>query len=415
MSHPNTPASPPTAQAGKPTRYIGLDIHKHYLVAIGVDKEQNQVYGPKTVTWQEFEGWIQRELLPTDAIAVEMTTNTWLVYDTLIPHVYNVTVVHPPEVKAIVRARVMNDKRAALILAQLLAANLLPGIWVPDEHTRQLRALVAQRSKMARLGAIAKNRLHAVIHRHHLHPPEGMALFHPNMRPWWEGLKVSPIEKANILCDLDTLAFAQEQKGKLEEVMGQVAAKDERIPFLVQIPGVGMLNALAIIAAVGTITRFPDARQLVGYAGLGSAVHDSGQSHSTGHITKAGRKDLRYAMVQAANLAVQHHPFWKKELARLMRRMCRGKAIVTIARKLLVAVWHILTKEVLDKHADATSVATSLFATAYRVKVRNLPDGRSALAWTRLQLDRLGIAEQVKEIPWGSKTFKLPPKETEKT
>lgn len=186
------------------------------------------------------------------------------VYDMLLPKVYNVTVVHPPDVKAIVKARVMNDKRAALILAQLHAANLLSGIWVPDEHTRELRALVAQRHKMGVLGAIAKNRLHSVIHRHHFIPPEGMELFHPNMRVWWEGLKVKPLEKVNIISDLDTLPFAQKQKNLLEEYKGQEAAKDERIALLIQIPGIGMLLALTILAAIGTISRFPDARHLVG-------------------------------------------------------------------------------------------------------------------------------------------------------
>ncbi len=393
----------------KPTRFLGLDIHKHYLVAIGVDKDQNQVYGPKRVEWPEFEAWIERDLLPTDSVVVEMTTNTWQVYDTLLPKVYNVTVVHPPDVKAIVKARVMNDKRAALILAQLHAANVLPGIWVPDEHTRELRALVAQRHKMGVLGAIAKNRLHSVIHRHHFIPPEGFELFHPMTRPWWEGLKVKPLEKVNILSDLDTLAFAQQQKNKLEEVMGQEAAKDERIPLLIQIPGIGLLTALTIIAAIGTITRFPDARHLVGYAGMGTSVHDSGESHTTGRITKTGRRDLRAAVVEAANNAVMHHPFWKKELARLEPRLGRSKAIVAIARKLLITVWNVLMKEVLDKHADPRSIACSLFATAYRVKVRNLPEGMSAKQWVRWQLDRLGIGEEVKEIPWGSKTFKLPP------
>jgi hypothetical protein len=38
-----------------------------------------------------------------------------------------------------------------------------------------------------------------------------------------------------------------------------------------------------------------------------------------------------------------------------------------------------------------------------------LPDGQSALAFTRQQLDRLGIGTDLKRIPWGSKTFKLPP------
>lgn len=392
-----------------PTRFIGLDIHKHYLIAIGVDKEQNQVYGPRRVAWPEFEAWIERDLLPTDSVVVEMTTNTWQVYDTLSPFVYNVLVVHPPQVKSIVKARVMTDKRAALILAQLHAANLLPGIWVPDPHTRELRALVAQRRNMSTLGTIAKNRLHAVIHRHHFIPPPGFELFHPDMRAWWEGLKVSSIEKVNIISDLDTLAFAQKQKNMLEEYMGKEAAADERIALLIQLPGVGLLTAIAILAAIGTIARFPEDRLLVGYAGLGASVHASGESYTTGRITKTGRRDLRGAMVEAANSAVMHHPFWKAELERMERRLGRSKSVVAIARKLLIAVWHVLTQDVLDKHADARGIARSLFATAYRIKVRNLPDGMSALQWTRLQLDRLGLGAEVKEIPWGSKTFKLPP------
>jgi transposase len=38
---------------------------------------------------------------------------------------------------------------------------------------------------------------------------------------------------------------------------------------------------------------------LVGYSGLGAGVHDSGQTHHTGHITKEGRKELRTVLVEA--------------------------------------------------------------------------------------------------------------------
>lgn len=44
----------------------------------------------------------------------------------------------------------------------------------------------------------------------------------------------------------------------------------------------------------------------------------------------------------------------------------------------------------------------------HRVRVQNLPDGQSALEFTRNQLDRLGIDQPVTHIPWGSKRFKLP-------
>ncbi len=394
-----------------PVRYFGLDIHKFFLVAIAVDPEKNSVYGPRRVEWPDFERWIAQTLTAQDRVVIEMTTNTWEVYDLLSPHVFNVLVVHPQHVKAIVDAQVKTDRKAAQTLAELLAAGMLHGIWIPDDYIRDLRILTSQRRKMGILGATAKNRLHAVLHRHHILPPPGFELFHPNLKAWWQALKVSPLEKVRILSDLATLEFAQGQKAILEEEMGKVAAQDERIPLLIQVPGVAMLTAVNILAAIGTIARFPDAKHLVGYAGLGARVHDSGERRTTGGITKSGRRDLRSAMVDAANAAVRHHPFWKKEFERLEFRLGRSRAVVAIARKLLITVWHVLTQQVIDRHGDARSIATSLFATAYRIKVRNLPGGMSALRWTRHQLDRLGLGAEVKEIPWGSKVFKLPPSE----
>lgn len=111
----------------------------------------------------------------------------------------------------------------------------------------------------------------------------------------------------------------------------------------------------------------------------------------------------------AAQHAVKCHPYWKEQYARLEPKKGRGKALVAIARRLLVAVWHVLAKNEVDIHADATQVACSFFKHAYDVGIKNLPDGQSALQFTRNQLDRLGIGAELKTIPWGSKSFKLPP------
>ena len=81
-----------------------------------------------------------------------------------------------------------------------------------------------------------------------------------------------------------------------------------QVPFLVQLPGLGVLSALRILAAIGEITRFPSAKHLVGYAGLGASVHQSGATDRGGRITKQGRSDLRGVMVEAAWVAVEHHP-----------------------------------------------------------------------------------------------------------
>ena len=47
-----------------------------------------------------------------------------------------------------------------------------------------------------------------------------------------------------------------------------------------------------------------------------AGVHDSGQTHRTGHITKEGRKELRYVLVEAAWIAVETSAYWKAEFER---------------------------------------------------------------------------------------------------
>ena len=143
-----------------PTRYIGLDIHKHYLLAIPVDADLQPLFGPQRVELANLERWIHKTLTLQDAVVLEMTTNTWQVYDELLPHVLSVTVVHPPHVALITRSQVMTDKIAAAHLARLHAKGLLVGIWVPPQEVRDLRALIAQRNKMTRLSTQANISLH---------------------------------------------------------------------------------------------------------------------------------------------------------------------------------------------------------------------------------------------------------------
>jgi transposase len=353
--------------------------------------------------------WAQRHLTPQDAVVLEMTTNSWQVYDDLQPLVHSVIIVHPPHVDLIVRAQVMTDKIAARTLAYLHAKGMLVSIWVPPLEIRDLRAILAQRRKMTRLATQAKNRLHAVLHRHYLALPEGDP-FAPEKREWWLALPVRPLEQVRIEGDLDTLAFARAQVAHLEKVITALAAQEERVPLLVQLPGISIIAALTILAAIGDITRFPMDKKLVGYAGFGTKVHDSGQKSRHGRITKKGRRDLRAIMVQAAQTAVRIDPHWEEQLARLQTRMPRNKAIVAIARKLLVVVWHVLTKGEADRHAQPERLARKFMQHTYRLGKANRPAGQTTAAYVREQLDALGVGAELTEIPWGrKKPIALPP------
>jgi transposase len=390
-------------------RYIGLDVHKHYLIAVGVDDDLNVVLPVRRVEFAHLETWMKKTLTKQDKVALEMTTNTWQLYDELCQHAGSVLVVHPPHVALITRSQVMNDKIAASILARLLAKGLLVGVWVPPQEIRELRGLVAQRKKMTGLATQAKNRLHAVLQRHHLLPPAGNP-FHVSQQEWWLALPLGTLEKVNVLSDLETLRFAQAQQVRLTAIMEEIANQDEEVTRLLQLPGFGVVTAVTVWAAIGDIQRFEDAQHLVGYAGLGTKVHDSGMTTRTGRITKAGRRDLRVALTEAAQVAANSHPHWKAELARLQPRLGRNKAIVAIARKLLVAVWYILAQHKTDRFAQPEAIAQKFLKFAYQLGKESRPQGQSAAQFVRQRLDALQLGKELTSIAWGTKKpIPLPP------
>jgi transposase len=285
---------------------------------------------------------------------------------------------------------------------------LLVGIWVPPQEVRELRGLVAQRQKITRLATQAKNRLHAVIQRHHLLPPKGNPFCKAN-HGWWQALQLGKLEKMNLQSDLETLQFAEKQAGRLQEEMTGIAAENEEIGRLLHIPGFGVITAVTMYAAIGDIKRFAEAKKLVGYAGLGARVHDSGLTTRSGKITKAGRRDLRVALVEAAHVVANSHPHWKAELERLQPRLGYNKAIVAIARKLLVTVWHVLARKVADRFAEPEKVSKKMLHFAYEVGKINRA-GKSAAQFTRERMDTLGIGQDLTGISWGSKKpIPLPP------
>jgi hypothetical protein len=115
-------------------------------------------------------------------------------------------------------------------------------------------------------------------------------------------------------------------------------------------------------------------------------------------------------MVGAAQVAARTHDFWIADLARLEPRVGRNKAIVAIARKLLVVVWHVLTKREADRHANETDVARGFLNMVYKdIGAHNLPDGQTAPEFVRRSLDRLGLGRDLQRIKRGSHEYVLPP------
>ena len=130
------------------TRYLAIDLHKRYLVIGGVNREQEVILKPRKITLEKWSEWAKKHLQATDEVVIEATGNTWPIVDELKPLVASVVVAHPRKVKLIAAARVKTDRIDVISLAHLLAANLVPEVWVPPVHVRELRRLISQRFQL---------------------------------------------------------------------------------------------------------------------------------------------------------------------------------------------------------------------------------------------------------------------------
>jgi transposase len=314
------------------------------------------------------EAWVSAHLTRTDAVVFEASVNAWDLYDMLVPLVARVSVAHPYQVKLIAASRVKTDKRDTLALAQLLAAKLIPEIWVPPRPVRELRDLVAHRQRLMSARTAAKNRLQDILHRHKLIAPPG-DLYGEQNRAWWHNLSLPSSERLRVGHLFETISRVSEQIVETERELAHLSVAPlwrTQATLLIQLPGIGLLNAMTILSAIGDIQRFASAKKLVGYAGLGAKVHASGKTHRSGPLTKQGRTDLRRAMVEAAWTAVTFSTVWKARYEKLSARLGKMKAIVAIARKLLVVVWQVLTRQQADRQANPAAVQRSLLTWASR-------------------------------------------------
>ena len=206
-------------------RYIALDIHKYYSVVAGVDREGEEILPACRVEHMDLEDWLKKHLLPTDRVVIESTTNAWHVYDLLEPLVAEVLVANPIKVKQIACARVKTDKKDTFILARLLAANLVPTVWVPPKHVRELRQLISHRRRMAGMHTQVVNRMHSVAHRHHLNHPKGKD-FQPKNTLWQQDESLSRLEKMQLELDMETREHLEKQIERMTRELGRMSHEE---------------------------------------------------------------------------------------------------------------------------------------------------------------------------------------------
>ncbi|NIM52719.1 MAG: IS110 family transposase, partial [Gemmatimonadales bacterium] len=277
------------------------------------------------------------------AVALEATLHWAWLHDRLSGAGYEVQVAHPQQVKLICHARCKTDPIDARKLADLLRADLLPAIWVPDHGTRANRRLLRGRAFLVRTRTRLKNRIHAYLAEQNLRA--GVAdLYGKAGRQWLKAVELP--EGTRLQVEL-LLELVDELDERVKRLDGRIRERVEVTPeaqLLMTVPGIGPFNGLLIAAEIGTIERFPSSHALASYAGLVSSVRSSGGKTAYGSVGPAGSGWLKWALVEATQVLKRAPGPVGFHYQRLLRAKGKQKATVAAARKLCCYLYWMLKK-----------------------------------------------------------------------
>jgi transposase len=318
--------------------FLGIDLHDHEAQVAVVDDD----------------GTLQDEIrLPTDRLdelaeeyagseaVIEASDHYRAAYEMLDEHL-DVTVANPSKNRVIADATAKTDRLDAKRLAHLLHTGWIAESHVPEDEIRELRDLVRARKSLVEERTAEKNRIRAVLKRtNNIYDSE---LFGPTGREFLAELSLDKPDRTIIEAHLAVVDELDKQIEVLEEKIERRVLESPAAQLLLTIPGVGQTTAAVIVAELGEIDRFETDKEVVGYAGLDPMVHQSGETELHGSISKKGPGALRWALVQAARIAVRCEEYFGNFYTRLKRKKNDQIAIVATARKMLVSVFHMLQR-----------------------------------------------------------------------
>lgn len=226
-------------------------------------------------------------------------------------------------------------------------------------------------------------------------------------------MQLSSLERLRLNQELKTLRLVREHREEVEAELGRLSTSErwaKQAVHIMQLPGVGIIVTMTILSAIGEIQRFPSAKKLVGYAGFGAGIERRGQKEREKGITKSGRKELRWALVEAAWQAIRSNPKLRAEYDQLCKRKHPNQAIVAIARKLLVILWCLLNHQESYNPATDEDLAYKMLTWAWHMD-QSAKRGMTNQQFAKYGLLQLGRGEDLTRIVKGGKPRRLAPKE----
>ena len=380
------------------SKACGVDVHKSFIVAVIcastsiTPKYLRKRFSTFNNDLIRFKDW----LLENDCVNVcmESTGKYYVpVYNALECYISNVVVANPKWVKAIKGEK--DDNKDAKWIADLFKMGLVRSSYIPSKDFRILREFTRYRYKLTNTKSSEKNRftnaltvgnckLDMVFSDIFGKSSQSIIDIILNNDNFSDKDIISCISKKcksspeDILSSVDGIQFTNEQKlrinivkdhidylsnqiNKLNDIIDiLVKPYEPYIDLLCTIPGIDRNSAIGVLSEISNdMSQFKSHHRLSSWAGLTPGCNESAGKKKSVKISRAGVY-LKPYLVEIAHNAVKDktNSYYAKKFEKISKRRGKKRAYIAIARKILVAIYHMFETGETWNPVDLASVET---------------------------------------------------------
>lgn len=365
----------------------GVDVHKKVIVAtivstdnVGVSAYHQKSFSTINCDIDKFHKW----LIENNCyhVCMESTGKYWIPIFNYLESDIDVCLTHPKYVKAIKGKK--TDKKDSKWIADLYKFDLVRNSFIPPKEIRELREISRYRFKLVCMKSSEKNRIQNSMTVSNigiasiLSDPFGKTateiisyLLEHTGESFDEKACRKLIKKGaksksdEIISAINGYNIESDQALKLELARGHLDYLKEMITktevelyvrikphwnlveLIAALPGMTEISATLLLAEIGTdMSVFEDAKHLTSWAGLAPANNESAGKKKSVRIAKAGQY-IKPLLVQCSLAATKSkkEPYFAIKYQHIKKRRGHKKAVIAIARMMLVCIYHMISEE----------------------------------------------------------------------
>ena len=326
--------------------FVGIDVHKkrwHITIrTTDVELFCSNIPG----NWMSLKTQLEKfKGHPIKAVYEAGYFGFWL-HDHLVDYGVDSIVTPPSLIPQEYGNRVKTDKKDSRKLAFLLAKNMLKRVHVPTKEECFHRQVIRRRRQLVRDRIRIQNRIKSELQLYGIFLPHPVGkwtqvyldnLSRIRFKNRWMQQSFNQLLKQYRFLD----RLVKQQTDQIKKLSEEKRYK-EKVEILCTIPGVGILAAMELLVELQDVSRFQRADQIAAYVGLTPSQYSSADKVRMGRITCIGKNSLRATLVQASWHLIRKDGAMNEKYEKIKIRSGGKRAIVAIARTLLIRMRRLL-------------------------------------------------------------------------